>query len=123
MACAITSLPVPVSPCTSTAESTGATLLICSSTVWNFMLDPIKSKLAIALLLASRSIEREDLKRVEVLSSRWPIVERSHKANNPRWSRLLTTSGRQATYHELGNMPCWDKQEPLKRGKLTQTSA
>src|ERR1700727_1684544 len=58
MACAITSLPVPVSPCTKTAESTGATMLICSSTVRNFALDPIKSKVGIALLLAGSCISK-----------------------------------------------------------------
>jgi hypothetical protein len=33
-------------------------MLICSSTVWNFALDPIKSKLGIALLLAGSCISK-----------------------------------------------------------------
>src|SRR5271168_2273307 len=51
MALAITSFPVPVSPWIKTAESTGATMFIWLSTAWNFGLDPIKSKVVIALFL------------------------------------------------------------------------
>src|SRR5580704_7691493 len=48
---AITSFPVPVSPWIKTAESTGATLATSVSNARNFGLDPIKSKVVIALLL------------------------------------------------------------------------
>src|SRR6202453_3878272 len=51
MALAITSLPVPVSPCIKTAESTGATIATSVSNARNFGLDPIKSKVVIPLLL------------------------------------------------------------------------
>src|SRR5580698_529808 len=51
MALAITSFPVPVSPWIKTAESTGATLSTSAINARNFGLDPIKSKLVIALLL------------------------------------------------------------------------
>src|SRR5580704_10689380 len=80
MACAITSLPVPVSPCTKTAESTGATMLICSSTVRNFALDPIKSKVGIALLLAGSCISKND-----------SIVAAGLKADNYRFIYEVST--------------------------------
>ena len=51
MALAITSFPVPVSPWIKTAESTGATLSTSVINARNFGLDPIKSKVVIALLL------------------------------------------------------------------------
>jgi hypothetical protein len=51
MALAITSFPVPVSPWIKTAESTGATLSTSANNTLNFGLDPIKSKLVIALFL------------------------------------------------------------------------
>jgi hypothetical protein len=51
MALAITSFPVPVSPWIKTAESTGATLATSVSNARNFGLDPIKSKVVIALFL------------------------------------------------------------------------
>src|SRR5271165_821147 len=50
MALAITSFPVPVSPWIRTAESTGATLSTSVSNARNFGLDPIKSKVVMALL-------------------------------------------------------------------------
>src|SRR5580704_9668176 len=52
MALAITSFPVPVSPWIRTAESTGAILAKSVSTARNLGLDPIKSKVAIALVLS-----------------------------------------------------------------------
>jgi hypothetical protein len=48
---AITSFPVPVSPWIKTAQSTGATLSTSVINARNFGLDPIKSKLVIALFL------------------------------------------------------------------------
>src|SRR5580693_2388653 len=54
MACAITSFPVPVSPRTRTALSTGATMLISSSRARNLGLEPIKSDIAIVFLLAEQ---------------------------------------------------------------------
>ena len=54
MAFATTSLPVPVSPRTRTALSTGATMLISSSKARNLGLEPIKSDIAIVPLLAEQ---------------------------------------------------------------------
>src|SRR5271155_4767708 len=51
MALAITSFPVPVSPWIKTAEFTGATLSTSAINARNFGLDPIKSKVVIAMLL------------------------------------------------------------------------
>src|ERR1700739_969263 len=51
MACAITSLPVPVSPRRRTAQLTGATICTFSSTARNFGLDPIKTEIGIVVLL------------------------------------------------------------------------
>jgi hypothetical protein len=51
MALAITSFPVPVSPWIRTAESAGATLSTSAINARNFGLDPIKSKVVIALFL------------------------------------------------------------------------
>src|SRR5580658_5243497 len=56
MALAITSFPVPVSPWIRTAESAGATLSTSAINVRNFGLDPIKSKLVIALFLSECKI-------------------------------------------------------------------
>ena len=56
MALAITSFPVPVSPWIKTAESTGATLSTSASNARNFGLDPIKSKVVIALFLCECEI-------------------------------------------------------------------
>src|SRR5580704_13149786 len=47
----MTSLPVPVSPRTKTAQFTGATMFISSRTARNFGLDPIKPEIFIVLLL------------------------------------------------------------------------
>src|SRR5580698_7590566 len=57
----MTSLPVPVSPRTRTALSTGATVFICSRTARNLLLDPIKSEEGIVLLLV---IPREHAQRL-----------------------------------------------------------
>src|SRR5579863_1092994 len=70
-------------------------MLICSSTAWNFPLDPIKSKVAIALLLAGSFISKNGLivaARLKadnyrfiyeaLISARWaaPIVGVNHSA-------------------------------------------
>src|SRR5262245_60571394 len=51
MACAINSLPVPVSPWIRTAQSVGATVPTSSSTARKLELDPIKSEIGIILSL------------------------------------------------------------------------
>src|SRR4030095_16806684 len=69
MARAMSSLPVPVSPWTSTAQSVGATVPTSSSTARNFGLDPINSKTDMVPLLA-----RPECSSLGNVAPRWPIV-------------------------------------------------
>src|ERR1700733_8290427 len=76
MALAITSFPVPVSPWIKTAESTDATLSTSAINTRNFGLDPIKSKVVIALLLYECA---------KYIRQYTPIIGRSRRLDNYRF--------------------------------------
>src|SRR4030095_1609053 len=77
MARAMSSLPVPVSPWTSTAQSVGATVPTSSSTARNFGLDPINSETDMVPLLA-----RPECSSLGNVASRCAIV-----ADDGEWRR------------------------------------
>src|SRR5271169_280267 len=70
----MTSFPVPVSPRTKTAQFTGATMFISSRTARNFGLDPIKSEIAIVLLLG----RQECLRCNAMIHPAWPSWSTHH---------------------------------------------